>query len=76
MTICPECFEPLDDFSPCACVLGQTRQMRPAPRAADSTGSAKVGNSMRLMVERKLRNRAAQSARATITVTTTPKGIP
>jgi hypothetical protein len=43
---CPECGEPMGDFSPCACALDAPRPVR-KPRPANSDG-------MRAMVARKL----------------------
>lgn len=69
MNLCPQCSEPLDDFSPCACVFGLERA--PARPAPDGTTQPFKTN-MRSMVERKLRHRALASADAAITTTKVP----
>jgi hypothetical protein len=70
MNLCPACSEPLDDFSPCACVFGHTRAVPPpAPPSlldVQKDKAIRVGGGMRALVERKLRHRALASAGATI----------
>lgn len=67
MTLCPECSEPLDDFSPCACAFGQVRS-----KSAKPAGKPQGAGGMRQMVarklERKLRHRAIAAADVVITV--------
>jgi hypothetical protein len=64
MNLCHACSEPLDDFSPCACVFGYERvPAKPAPEGS----KLPFKSNMRSMVERKLRHRALGSADVAIT---------
>lgn len=54
MNLCPECEEPLDDFSPCACVLGYTRNPVTAQKAQERKDAPNFAGGMRRMVHRKL----------------------
>lgn len=64
MNLCPQCGEPLDDFSPCACAFGYERAPSQPAREGSKTP---FKTNMRTMVERKLRHRALQSSDAAIT---------
>lgn len=60
VNLCPECGEPLDDFSPCACAMGLTRN-----RPVDLKPRAFAGG-MRGMVARKLEKKRAALARVVV----------